>query len=245
MSKFNNLDIDTNNNTLENILNRLTEKETAIMAELMIIERNKIRNDELNNKLINLTSSLTKLSSRKLEINGAIKLLTNLKKSYQIKSADLISNYIRTSVSSVLGECDVYSLEHKNRGTHSYTQLKVSLDENDASNGGTVSLNNCIGDGQAEIVSFVCSNMVLALAGCSPFVFLDECFRSVAEDKCFELAQLIVSMSQMGFQFIIIQHWNELFESIMSILLSLNTMKDYKQYNLVKTDNTTYIKEVY
>lgn len=220
----------------------LEERIKSLNSRLEISRYNKSKLEKLKSLKDKGLEVLDSLKEEYMILNETVKTLQD----YRVKKRKNDSNQITSTITAlsdiVFPEYGYkYFLEGKVNGEYTHTELLFKTKKGNVL---IPSISN--GNGLKQLISLGAVTVITALSGVTPFMALDEPLRSISNDKAPTVGEILEQFTNYGFQLLIIEHKEELFEKInyREIVLVNNSGETSILYEQDVINKEEFIEEV-
>lgn len=189
---------------------QLQDRINELNKRLIVSRNNREQHDKLSKQRDEVSLKLNMSEMETTQLENTVKLLSE----YRVKKKKLDSNQITDTVTSIANLVFpeypyTYFLDGKLNGDYTHTELAFR------DNRGyeyVPSISN--GNGLQQVVSLSSIAVLMALSDVTPTLLLDERLNSVSPDRLPIVGEVLEQFTKYGFQILIIEHPDALFDHI-------------------------------
>lgn len=207
----------------------LQDRINELNTRLIVSRNNREQYTNLCKRRDDVTLKLNMSEMETSQLENTAKLLSE----YRVKKKKLDSNQITDTVTSIANLIFpeypyTYFLDGKVNGDYTHTELAFRDPKGYEY---VPSISN--GNGLQQIVSLSSISVLMALSNVTPTLLLDERLNSVSPDRLPIAGEVLEQFTKYGFQILVIEHPDALFENI-----------DYLEIKLDNVDGETVISSI-
>lgn len=202
---------------LKSLLEVIDNKQIELKGNISFYKKRLEDNKKHIDKYNYLYNQYEKICKDIKDMENLIKFLGDRRSKIMSQNSEILTAALKNAVDVVLPHLEVdYQLVTKSQGRNgqNYTTLKGLLKGTDS----FVSLQNCTGDAEKQIISNMFVILAIIFSGKTPFVFSDETFNSIKKYNINNMKPILNLMVELGFQMIIIEQDDEIFNELENVV---------------------------